>query len=132
MKQKAFSSEWAQTYKEKINKNEEYLNLASSWNDVIILETSGNGKEIGVVLVLQNGECKLAKIADIKDYETATYVINAKIDIWQKLLDGTQDPITAIMMKKLLLTKGSLTNLLKYVNAAKALLKTAKEIETYF
>lgn len=132
MKQKAFSIEWAKLYKEKINQSDEYRNLAANWNDSIILETIENDRNIGVFLALVKGECVTAKIADSKDYEKAAYVINAKIDVWKNLLDGSMDPVTAIMMKKLILAKGSLTNLLTYVNAAKALLKTAKQIETYF
>jgi putative sterol carrier protein len=132
MKQKAFSNEWAQLYKEKINSNNEFKNLATSWSDSLILETSEEKEKVGVLLVLKNGECTLAKIADQNDYDNTNYVINAKIDVWRNLLEGKVDPVMAIMQKKLILVKGSLTNLLKYVNAAKELLKTAKQIETYF
>lgn len=132
MKQKAFSNEWAHLYKEKINSNNEFKNLAVSWSDSLILETSEEKEKVGVLLVLKNGECTLAKIADQNDYDNTTYVINAKIDVWRNLLEGKVDPVMAIMQKKLILVKGSLTNLLKYVNAAKELLKTAKQIETYF
>ncbi|MAT57479.1 MAG: hypothetical protein CMF23_05855 [Ignavibacteriae bacterium] len=132
MKQKAFSNEWAHLYKEKINSNNEFKNLAVSWSDSLILETNEEKEKVGVLLVLKNGECTLAKIADQNDYDSTTYVINAKIDVWRNLLEGKVDPVMAIMQKKLILVKGSLTNLLKYVNAAKELLKTAKQIETYF
>jgi len=132
MKQKAFSNEWAQLYKEKINSNNEFKNLATSWSDSLILETSEEKEKAGVLIVLKNGECISAKIADQNDYDNTTYVINAKIDVWRNLLEGKVDPVMAIMQKKLILVKGSLTNLLKYVNAAKELLKTAKQIETYF
>ncbi len=132
MKQKAFSNEWAHLYKEKINSNNEFKNLAVSWSDSLILETTEEKEKVGVLLVLKNGECTLAQIADQNDYDNTTYVINAKIDVWRNLLEGKVDPVMAIMQKKLILVKGSLTNLLKYVNAAKELLKTAKQIETYF
>jgi len=129
---KAFSEEWIQAFAKEINTNEVHRQAAAGWEWPLILQMITGDNEKSVFLDLQNGECKIAKIADRSDFETAAFVISASRDSWQKILNKELDPMMAVMTKKLELKKGNVGTLLKYVDAAKELIRSATKIPTEF
>ena len=131
MKLLAFSRQWAEEFCNKLNQNSEYKKLAHDWEYPLILTMKSEVNK-SIYLDLFQGNCKSASVASEADYDKAEFIISATKETWQKIFDSKLDPITAIMMKKLLLEKGSMGQLVKYVNAAKELVNSAKQIDTEF
>ena len=130
MSYKVFNKEWAESFCEKLNLNDEYRIAASEWEWPIILKLEDENK--GVYLDLYKGNCNNVRPAGEPDFENAEFVITASKETWEKILTGKTDPVTAIMIKKLKLEKGSMAELVKNVNAAKELVNSAKQVETEF
>ena len=129
---KAFSEEWTKLFEEKINSNEEFKRTAHDWNSSLVLSMTSENTENFVFLNLQSGKCCEAKVAANSDLEIAEFIISANKESWQKILQGSLDPMMAVMTKKLELKKGNVGALIKNVEAAKVLIKTATQIETEF
>lgn len=128
---KIFSEEWIKDYSEKLNSNKTFKQAADGWLIKLVL-TIDDEERKSVFLDLENGECKSAKTADNTDTENAEYIISASKDSWKKILNSELDPMLAVMTKKLELKKGNVGSLLKYIDAAKELLKSASQVNTEF
>lgn len=128
---KIFSEEWIKDYSEKLNSNKTFKQAADGWLIKLVL-TIDDEERKSVFLDLENGECKSAKTADNTDIENAEYIISASKDSWKKILNSELDPMLAVMTKKLELKKGNVGSLLKYIDAAKELLKSASQVNTEF
>lgn len=128
---KIFSEEWIKDYSEKLNSNKTFKQAADGWFIKLVL-TIDDEERKSVFLDLENGKCKSAKTADNTDTENAEYIISASKDSWKKILNSELDPMLAVMTKKLELKKGNVGSLLKYIDAAKELLKSASQVNTEF
>ncbi len=128
---KIFSAEWASELKNQINKNQEYKNSSEGWEWGLILLQSDNDKT-SIYLDLKNGECKSAQLAEEEDFNRAAFSISANSETWRKILNKSLSPMQAMMMKKLTITKGNMSELLPYVNSVKELLNSAMNIDTDF
>jgi putative sterol carrier protein len=129
---KIFSEEWAQTLADKINSNKEFLSSAEVWTISIVLALTEDASEKSVFINLENGKCKSANPASPQNTESAGFIITASKESWEKLLTGKLDPMMAVMTKKLELKKGNVSELLKYIDAAKQLFNSAKQVATEF
>jgi putative sterol carrier protein len=128
---KIFSAEWASELKNQINKNQEYKNSSEGWEWGLILLQSDNDKT-SIYLDLKNGECKSVQLAEEEDFNRAAFSISANSETWRKILNKSLSPMQAMMMKKLTITKGNMSELLPYVNSLKELLNSAMNIDTEF
>lgn len=128
---KIFSAEWASELKNQINKNQEYKNSSEGWEWGLILLQSDNDKT-SIYLDLKNGECKSVQLAEEEDFNRAAFSISANSETWRKILNKSLSPMQAMMMKKLTITKGNMSELLPYVNSLKELLNSAMNIDTDF
>lgn len=128
---KIFSAEWANELKDQINKNQEYKNSSEGWEWGLILTKLDNDNS-SIYLDLKNGECKSARLADKEDLNSADFSISADSKTWEKILNSSLSPMQAMMMKKLSIAKGNMSELLPYVNSLKELLNSAMNIETDF
>lgn len=128
---KIFSAEWASKLKNQINKNQEYKNSSEGWEWGLIL-TKSDDDNTSIFLDLNNGECKAARLTKNEDFKNAAFSISASSETWEKILNRSLSPMQAMMMKKLLITKGNMSELLSYVNSLKELLNSAMNIETEF
>ncbi len=132
---KIFSDEWFEKFMENINNNENYKNYAHDWEGDIILFIVGDqisdslraGLNKIVRLKLYHGKCIslefLKKIPEIKDL----YVLEGKANVWENILSGKTDIITAILKGEIKVT-GNMKNLIKYIAAARELVKSAQNI----
>jgi putative sterol carrier protein len=130
-----FSDPWASACAVVINANPAYRAAAHNWEGAVLLfMSSGNGagEERRVFLDLWHGECRGARAAKAEDEATARYVLAGSEDAWREVLTGQVAPFLAIMTGRLRLTKGSLLELLPYVNAAKELVGAAAAVPSTF
>ena len=61
---------------------------------------------------------------------SAPFVLSADLDTWKDIVDGGSDPLTAVAIGKVKLTRGSLGTLMVHSRGARALLASAKAIDT--
>ncbi|MDQ7818241.1 MAG: SCP2 sterol-binding domain-containing protein [Melioribacteraceae bacterium] len=125
---KIFSAEWAKELQLEINKNQEYKNSSEGWEWALILSMSDTNNDTSVYLDLNNGECREARLAVKEDFDKAEFIISAGAETWKKILSKTLSPMQAMMLKKLIIKKGSMSELLPYVNSLKELLNSAMMI----
>jgi putative sterol carrier protein len=71
-------------------------------------------------------------MATAQDMATAPFVIAADIIKWRRVLDGSLDPLGAIMLGKLKVVRGSVGQIAVYAAAAKQLVECAKAVGTSY
>lgn len=130
-----FSDAWATACSRILNQNNAYRAAAATWEGALLLHMgteTGGGEERRVFLDLWHGECRQARAAAPADESDARYILSGSTSAWRLVLTGKVAPLVAIMTGKLMLTKGSLVELLPYVTAAKELVSTAASVEAVF
>lgn len=132
------SNEWTQAFKDAVNANTEYREAGKDWTHgkvayVIKADPKlGLTEDMGMVLDLHAGVCREAQYVGRKVAETADFVIAAEYPRWREVLSGAVDPTKAMMQNKLKLERGHLPTIVKFVNASKALVKSAFVIDTIY
>jgi putative sterol carrier protein len=129
-----FSEDWATAWAKEINASESYRVAALKWESGFVLVMQPD-PEVGVrepraVFVdLSQGECRAARVATGEDLERAPYVLRASPAVWRQVLGGDLEPVGAVMMGLMDLSRGSLVGLAPWVGAAKELLSAACRVE---
>ena len=129
-----FGADWLQAWQRELNSNAAYRDAAAQWEWPLVLCASGeNGpRRSCAYLDLWRGECREARPARPGDEEQARFVISGSYAVWKQVLDGRLEVVSAIMLRRLTLDKGSVSSLLGYIGAAKALVVTAAALDTVY
>jgi putative sterol carrier protein len=127
------SDAWAKAWGEALNASASYRAAAASWEGALLVTVRGEparGIEARAVLLdLWHGTCRGAREASPEDLGAARFALSAGADTWVKILQGTVDPLAAVMSGALELTKGSVASLLPQVGAAKELVAVARTLQ---
>jgi len=126
-----FTKPWAELFRDQINQSADYRRHGAAWEAPVTLEMSfrGSAEPRTVVLDLHRGTCEKARCGGASE---AGLVIRSDVPGWRKILAGRMDPIWGIMSGKLKLMRGSLSELVPYALAAKALVDSAAKIDASF
>ena len=129
-----FTDSWTARFREEINRSASFRTHGATWEAPIALEMSfrGRAKPRRVVLHLHRGTCEEAHCATPDSGEDLELVIRTDVAGWQRILAGRMDPIWGIVSGKLKLVQGSLTDLIPFAQAAKALVDSAALIDADF
>ena len=132
-----FTDAWVKCWADKLSASDAYRTAASTWEgDIVVVmepdDSMGVADWQSVYLDLWHGDCREARVATQQDEQEAAYVISASAVSWKEILEGSLDPIMALMRGRLSLKKGNLASLLPYTSAAKELVVAAREVETVF
>ena len=132
-----FTQDWAENWKDEINKSELFRKYGATWEWPLVMKMNadpniGLTEERLVYLDLWHGECREAREAKQMDLETASYIISGDAHVWKKILDRKLDSITALMTRKTKLEKGNIMKLAKYTNASKYLVEAATHVSAEF
>ncbi|HEY5094960.1 MAG TPA: SCP2 sterol-binding domain-containing protein [Candidatus Eremiobacteraceae bacterium] len=132
-----FSAPWLHAWQRELNDNAAYRDAAAQWEWPLILSITSEGQQGGAAgsersayLDLWHGQCRAARPAERADEESARFIISGSIAVWRQVLDGRLEVVSAIMLRRLSLDKGSVASLLGYIGAAKALVVTAAALDT--
>jgi putative sterol carrier protein len=125
-----FTAEWVRAWTELIRESEEYRKAAEGWEGSLLLLLPEQGK--GAFLDLQRGECREGRAATPEDRELADFVITGDASTWKAVLEGKVEPLTGVATGRLRLEKGSMTTLVMHAGAARALVETARGLDTDF
>jgi putative sterol carrier protein len=134
------SPEWAKAYCEALNRSDRYRRAASTWRAGSILfivrqlpksiaEAYGSDT-VGFILDLHEGVCKGVEWVENPNEADAPFIISATYRDWVDVITGRTHPVTALMMRKLRVEKGDVATLIRYAQAAVAMVETAKSIPT--
>jgi putative sterol carrier protein len=133
-----FSAPWLEAWQRELNASAAYRDAAAQWEWPLILSITGEGREASdaaersAYLDLWHGKCREARPAVQTDEESARFIISGSIAVWRQVLDGRLEVVSAIMLRRLSLDKGSVASLLGYIGAAKALVVTASAVDTHY
>lgn len=130
-----FSDTWFEQFMEKINSNENYRRYAADWEGDIVLSIRGDeksqyirsGESKNVRLGLFHGGCDSISFPSAVDRKVVPYVLEGKATTWENVLSGKTNVITAMLRGEIAVT-GDVRKLMKYVNAAQELVKSAGDI----
>ncbi len=133
------SAAWADAYHEAINANARYRKTAADWTAGAIAFVCKPEPALGlavaqaIVLDLDRGSCRgVVYSSDPSALAPTPFVIEASYADWKAVLGGELDPIKAILMGKLRLTKGHLPTIIRDVESAKELVLSAHAVQTEF
>lgn len=130
------SDPWFRELVERINGSEDYRAAAAAWEGDIAFGIEAEPDknvpaDVWGYLDLWHGECRGGGIIDEARGGSARYVIRAPYSRWKDVLKGDLDPIRAMMQGRLKV-QGDLATIVRYVNAASALVHLAGTVETEF
>jgi putative sterol carrier protein len=132
-----FTDAWAAGWAKEINGSDPFRVAGAQWEDALVLVMEpdpalGVHTQRAVCVELRRGECRAARAATADDLATAPYVLFAQAAIWKEVLYGPMEPVSAVMMGLITLTRGSIVALAPRVVAARHLLAAASRVPTAF
>jgi putative sterol carrier protein len=132
-----FTDEWAQAWKDALNESAAYEKAAKTWEWPLVLVMEADPDENvpadrAVYVDLYHGKCRAARTASPEDVAAAPYVITADPYTWREVMEGTLESISGIMRGRLVLTRGNMVVLARYVQAATELVHAATRIDSAF
>ena len=128
-----FTHEWAAACCQRLNERDAYRTAAATWEGAMVLVMSadpGAGVESdrAVYIDAHRGACRGAFVASGEEAESAPFVLRADPATWKRLLDRQIEPVSAVMMGKLKLVRGSLMVIAKHAAAAKEMIAAAADV----
>jgi putative sterol carrier protein len=120
-----YSPEWAQAFKDEINKSPVYKQAAAGWEGsvglVVLAEPDKNvPDDRGTFLDLWHGEARDVKIVSREEAEKADFVITGSYSRWKKVATKQLDATKGIMLGQLKL-RGNFPTIVRYTKASQEL-----------
>ncbi|MDP8011924.1 MAG: SCP2 sterol-binding domain-containing protein [Thermoplasmata archaeon] len=126
------SIEWVEEYCKSLNNSKAYNKEGQGWQDPILFKIIDYEKFKDKIqfdsflLYLKNGKCEKYEIKASVD---APFKLYATYENWIKIMKGKVNPIQAIIRGELKV-EGNMAILMKYTNAAVAMVNAAQNIPT--
>ncbi|WP_088012039.1 SCP2 sterol-binding domain-containing protein [Gottfriedia acidiceleris] len=132
-----FTQDWAEQWKDELNKSEMFRKYGAKWEWPLIMKMNadpsvGLNEDRLVYVDLWHGECREARVAEPADIESVPYIVSGDVQVWKKILDKKLDSTTALMTRKTKLERGNIMKLAKYTNASKYMVEAATFVESEF
>ncbi|HKA50405.1 MAG TPA: SCP2 sterol-binding domain-containing protein [Candidatus Dormibacteraeota bacterium] len=121
----AFSSEWAQAFKEEINKSPVYKQAGKGWKWTVglVVEAEPDKKfpeAKGIVMDLFEGEARDVRVGSAADAQACDFVISGSYSRWKQVALKELDATRGMLQGKLKL-KGDLPTVVRYTKASQEL-----------
>lgn len=126
-----FGPAWVHAFKAEIDASSDYKVASNHWEWPVVLvqradPKAGNHAPSYVFLNLWHGTCREARVGSALDADHVPIVISADRATWLELLNGKVEPLTAVMLRRISIDKGSATQLMGSVAGIRALVKAAE------
>lgn len=122
---------WLEDFKEKLNTDEKYAQIARNWEGdlCLIIEADETLQEqVVFYLDLWHGACRNAVFyRGTADEVKGSFVINAPYRNWVRVLEGKIHPIQALVTQKLRL-KGNMAYLMRHIPTVMDFTRCAQEV----
>lgn len=119
-----FTAEWADAWAAQLSQDTPWANSAKSWKWSVLVRVENTS---AWYLDLYRGECRSIRMAE--EGESADFILNAERATWDRILDGDQAPMVAIMQGAVKLEKGSILTLGRFAKSATLMLEAAMRID---
>jgi len=121
----AFSSEWAQAFKDEINKSPVYKQAGKGWKWTVglVVEAESDKKfpdAKGIVMDLFEGEARDVRVGSAADAQACDFVISGSYSRWKQVALKELDATRGMLQGKLKL-KGDLPTVVRYTKASQEL-----------
>ena len=121
----AFSSEWAEAFKDEINKSPEYKQAGKGWKWTVglVVEAEPDKKfpdAKGIVMDLFEGEARDVRVGSAADAQACDFVISVSYSRWKQVALKELDATRGMLQGKLKL-KGDLPTVVRYTKASQEL-----------
>jgi putative sterol carrier protein len=121
----AFSPEWAQLFKDEINKSPVYKQAGKGWKWTVglLIEAEPDKKfpeSKGVVMDLFEGEARDVRVGSAADAQVCDFVIAGTYSRWKEVAQKELDATRGMLQGKLKL-KGDLPTIVRYTKASQEL-----------
>lgn len=126
------SKEWIARFKEEINKNTAYEEVAKDWEGDFLFVISPDDilkKEAVFYVDLWHGKCRDAYI--VKGIKKAAFVFKGPYSNWKKVIEKELDPLRGLI-RGLFTIDGDSRVILDQAKAAQELVNTARKIPVVF
>jgi len=126
------SDEWIKTFKEKLNKNKDYQEVAKDWEgDFLFVITPDEElkEEVVFYVDLWHGKCREAYLA--KKDKKAAFTFKGPYSNWKKVINKELDPIRGLI-RGMFTLDGDSKVILDQTKAAQELVNTASQIPVEF
>ncbi len=135
MAHRPFSAEWAEAFKDAIEADTRYRDVAVKWTwpVALVLQPApeyGYHEPVAVELTLDRGRCHSA-VVHSRDAVTAPFVLTASYPVWKSVVRGELDPLVGVTRGKISV-QGSLGILMMHAKSAAALCACAQNVPTAF
>ncbi|MGC8565660.1 MAG: SCP2 sterol-binding domain-containing protein [Thermoplasmata archaeon] len=130
------SEEWVGEYCKKLSNSPVYNKEGQGWKDPILFKIldydllKDKVEFESFILYLKDGKCEKCEIVKGTNVD-APFKLSATYENWKKIIGGNINPIQA-MLKGQMKVQGNMAILMKYTNAAIAMVNVAQEIPTEF
>jgi putative sterol carrier protein len=133
---KAFTPEWAEAFKQELNRSDAYRQAGKGWKWSVGLVTEaepdkGVPDDVGMWLDLFEGEARDVKVVSADEARGADFVITAPYSRWKEVMKKELDPTKAMLQGKLKL-KGDLPTIVRYTKASQEMTECTTRIQTEF
>lgn len=135
MSHRPFTTEWAAAFRDAIEADASYRDVAAKWTWPVALlmhpaPELGYPHSVAVELTLDRGRCHEAVIRSQEEL-SAAIVLSAPYQVWKSVVKGELDPLVGVTRGKIAV-KGSLATLMMHAKAATALVVCARAVPTEF
>jgi putative sterol carrier protein len=118
----AFSNEWAQQFKEEINRSSVYRQAAKGWKWTVGLVVEAEPDRSfpearGIVMDLWDGEARDIRVGSADNARACDFVITAPYSRWKQVATKELDATRGMLTGKLKL-KGDLPTIVRYTKAS--------------
>ena len=126
------SDEWIKNFKDELNKNKTYGEVAKNWEGDFLLIISPDEKlkdEVVFYVDLWHGKCRDAFI--VTREKNAAFVFRGPYSNWKKVINNELDPLRGLI-RGMFIVEGDSKVILDQAKAAQELVNTASKIPTEF
>jgi putative sterol carrier protein len=124
------SQVWIEAVGDQLNQDADYARIAHAWEGdlSIVMQPSGALKEQTTLYWdLWHGKCREARILPLGEEISAGFVLTATFDVVSHVLNGTLDPVQALMTRKLHV-QGNLAYMMRNIPTVIAFVRTARSV----
>jgi len=124
------SEEWADELKAQVNVDKEMPKAGKGFDATIqfIIEGAGDRGDLPFWTRMKDG-----KVLEVhaNEKKKCDYTVCGDYSVWKDIVEGRQDPLQAIMIKKLTF-EGNMQTIMKYIKAVNLLMENVKHVPTEF
>jgi len=133
---KAFSSEWANAFKDELNKSATYKTAGKGWKWTVGLVVEAEPEKHfpeakGIVLDLFDGEARDVTVGPASEAQKSDFVITAPYSRWKEVATNQLDATKGMLQGKLKL-KGDLPTIVRYTKASQEMTECTTRVDVEY